>query len=219
MTPEIKDMILDLMESMRNTAASAKRIIVPISGGSDSALIFNLLSEIYPHKTIGIHIGNNLREEQWFTSVGNLSIVNADLPTPDPQIAEIYRWATLLKHSLKCNGWLVSSRTRTENELGSYSLASRVATYLPLVKLWKSDIMLMCEAIGVPKSITDSSREADPDCGRPTEMAAIPLEIIDEYLKFSIGLVKNTSATDEQKTYLQSVVNYNKFKQKLPVTH
>lgn len=219
MTPEVKDSIIDLMEKMRRAASPAKRIIVPVSGGSDSALIFNLLSEIYPEKTIGVYIGNNLREKEWFECTGNLTIVDTDLSDFEPQAAEAYRWFALLSYSLKHNGWLVGSRTRTEKELGSYSLASRVATYLPLADIWKTDVMLMCEAIGIPKSITDSSRRADPDCGRPQEMAEIPLELIDEHLKFLIGILSTTSATETQQMYLNNIVNSNKFKQHLPVKH
>lgn len=220
MSLDVKNMIIDLMEKMRMATAPAKHIIIPISGGSDSALIYNLLNNICPHKIIGVHIGKNLREQQWFHSTGNLLMIDAEFSAFGPETAEAYRWATLLNTSLKYKGWLVGSRNRTEDELGTYSLASRTATYLPLVKVWKTDVMKMCEAIGIPQSIVDSSRKADPDCGRPIEMAEIPLELIDEYIKHHMaGPELPTSLSEDKQAYLENIMISNRFKSLLPIKH
>ena len=37
------------------------------------------------------------------------------------------------------------------------------------------------EAVGVPSDVIASSRHADPECGRPAEMAAVGLEKVDWY--------------------------------------
>jgi NH3-dependent NAD+ synthetase len=98
-------------------------------------------------------------------------------------------------------------------------LASRVATFLPLANIWKSDVMALCELAGVPGEITSSSRRADPDCGRPTELAEIPLEKVDTYLKVESGKLPRAALealTSGQTDYLARVVAQNKFKQLLP---
>lgn len=212
----MNSMIINLLERMEKITRSANLLVVPVSGGSDSALSYRLLNEVCPKKVVGLYVGNNLREIDWFNSTGRLEVLDLKF---DPSDAEPFRWAVFLNYSLKNKGWLVGSRTRTENNLGTYSLASRVATYLPLVKVWKTDVMLMCNELNVPKAITDSSRQADPDCGRPKEMAEIPLELIDEYLKFLEGSIAATTISEEQRQYLKAIIVANKFKQSLPLRH
>lgn len=214
----VKNMISSLMNQMVNTVASAKRLIVPISGGSDSALTFSLLSKLYPDKTMGIYIGSDLREKKWFEETGPTSLLDVG---PEIAKSETYRWATILNYTLLQGGWLVGSRTKTEDLLGTYSLASRVATYLPLVNIWKTDVMAMCKALKVPKAILDSSRKADPDCGRSPEMAEIPLEVIDNYLKYTVSGLGSVDPdpTPEQMAYLGSIRAFNQFKSMLPIKH
>ena len=93
-----------------------------------------------------------------------------EAPDATPQHVEAARWALMLSLSLEVRGWLVGTRNRTEEELGTFSLASRVATFLPLAGLWKSEVMAACAHVGVPGEILESSRRADPSCGRPQEM-------------------------------------------------
>lgn len=104
--------------------------------------------------------------------------------------------------------------------LGTYSLASRVATYLPLAGLWKSEVMALCEAAGVPREITDSSRRPDPDCGRPPEMAAIPFELVDRFLQVKVGERPEEdlgAVGADQLGYLESTYRRNQFKKDLPL--
>ena len=57
-------------------------------------------------------------------------------------------------------------------------------------------------------------RRADPDCGRPIEMAEIPLEGIDAFL---VGKAVEAGLSVAQIAYLQAVVARNRFKRELPV--
>ena len=43
--------------------------------------------------------------------------------------------------------------------------------------------MALCKAAGVPNEVIASSRRADPKCGRPRTMAAIPFERVDRFLE------------------------------------
>lgn len=212
-------LLTNTLNKIERVTRSAKKLVVPVSGGSDSALTFALLNKVCPTKTIGIYVGSTLRSSEWFLSTGSIEIVEPQLVSTINYENEINRWAAFLSFSLKHGAWLVGSRTRTENVLGTYSLASRVATYLPILKIWKTDVMLLCNLLEVPTEITQSSRKADPDCGRPQEMAEIPLEIIDDYLKFLDGMSVSTLASDSQKQYLQNIIEANKFKGNLPIRH
>ena len=78
----------------------------------------------------------------------------------------------------------------------------------------------MCDYVSVPTEITESSRRADPDCGRPTELAEIPLESIDLFLQVSVGELPQealSKLTVAQQLYLARIVEQNRFKRFLPV--
>ena len=197
--------VLKLVNWIFDQARDAKRLIVPVSGGTDSALVCKLCHMAYPERVMPIFFGKkeNLRGAEFFESLAPVTYfeTNAD---------EIQRWTNLLRASKHYQGWLVGSRNRTEETLGTYSMASRLATFLPIVNVWKSDVMELCAALGVPQDVIDSSRRADPDCGRPQEMAEIPLETIDAYLKGS------KLESQDQMDYLNSIIRYNEFKKYLP---
>ncbi|OYV26946.1 MAG: hypothetical protein B7W98_02845, partial [Parcubacteria group bacterium 20-58-5] len=170
-------------------------------------------------KVLGIFVGapENLRCREWFEAIGPVSYRSIQSGN-----AEIQRWAAFLELSNQSEAWLIGSRNRTEEYTGLYSLASRVATFLPLAKVWKSQVMTLCNLIGVPDAITASSRHADPDCGRPQEMAEIPLEKFDAYLQRHNGectesvLAAYKTLSEGPITYLERVVAQNRFKQLLP---
>jgi NH3-dependent NAD+ synthetase len=207
--------VVELIDSIRTTAASAGTLLVPVSGGSDSALCFFLCAKAFPEKAVAVHAGTSIRAEKWFRSVGPLEF---SVPPGDHGEREEMRWGRFLALSLARRAWLVGSRNRTEDELGTYSLASRVATYLPIVGVWKSEVQRLCEEVGVPDEIIASSRRADPDCGRPPELAEIPFESIERYLQAGEGAsAASMQLTDGQRAYLASIKDRNSFKRSLPL--
>lgn len=193
----------------------ARGLIVPVSGGSDSALLFWALNQVCPEKTIGVFAGDGLRSAEWFRQVGTLR----NIAIPAGAHKEVRLWAEFLSIALTEDRWLVGSRTRTEHLLGTYSLASRLATFLPLAGTWKTDVMKLCNTVGVPSEITDSSRRADPDCGRPLEMSEIALENVDVFLRVRTGELDDThlsALTPAEVAYLDAVLTRNSFKRSLP---
>jgi len=131
--------------------------------------------------------------------------------------AEVLRWARVQSICVSEQRWLVGSRNRTEDLLGTYSFASCVATYLPLVNMLKSDVMALCLLAGVPEEVLTSSRQADPSCGRPEEMAEIALEQVDQYLRHMLGYPDALCGLSEGTIiYLNSVYERNHFKRLLP---
>ena len=196
-----------LVSWVRETAEPSKGLVIPVSGGSDSALCFWICRQAWPDKTIAVHAGRELRSKEWLEKTG---AVEYTIAPGEHDEREEMRWARFLSMSLAKGYWLVGSRNRTEDELGTYSLASRIATYLPLVGVWKSEVLAMCRHIGVPEEVIASSLRADPDCGRPAELAEIPYETIESFLK---GEMHEKSVRVD---YLENIRRRNAFKKKLP---
>ncbi len=210
--------LLQLINWVHENAAAAKGLLVPVSGGTDSAANFSICSRAYPEKTVGVYVGPraSLRNVEWFESVGKMIYLD---PITSFSDAEIARWAQFQELAKSSNRWLVGSRNQTEEFTGLYSLASRAATFYPLAKVWKSEVMQLCAQIGVPAEVIASSRRADPDCGRPKELAEIPLEQMDIFLQVTNGILPETALSTlsaSQIDYLTKVVAQNRFKQFLP---
>lgn len=204
----------DLIDFVALSTTRAKGLLIPISGGSDSALAFWILNQACSQKSLGIFCGQDLRCKDWFAKTGSIRLVEQPTFLSDKETA---RWALFHDLSLQENRWLVGTRNRSEDVFGTFSLASRIATFLPIVGVWKSDVMKLCKYVGVPTEITESSRRADPDCGRPAELAEIPLERIDIFLKAKLKLRSMRGLTRAQITYLEHVFEANNFRHGLPV--
>lgn len=209
----------ELVSWIKENAVNANALLVPISGGSDSALSFYLCATAYPQKTVGVFAGrpSELREKDWFERNGKVEYTEVSGTYED---RESIRWAKLNALSIQKKAWLVGSRNKTEDLLGTYSLASRIATVLPLVGVWKSEVLKLCEKAGVPSSIVASSLRADPECGRPEELSAISYGKIELFLKEKIGIsgnFGNVTLNPQERTYLEGIYNYNQFKKGLPI--
>ena len=192
--------------------------LVPVSGGSDSALGFWLCAQaLPPGRAIGAFVGQQLRCRDWFERQGQIRYLAEPL---EASHIETTRWAMMLSLSLEVRGWLVGTRNRTEDIFGTYSLASRAATLLPIVGLWKSEVMELARSVNVPEEILISSQRADPSCGRPQAMADIAFEVVDLFLQVRQGERAATElmripATTIQ--YLDSVYRRNQFKRNFPL--
>jgi len=224
-----------LIEAVRKSAQAAPLLYVPVSGGSDSAFAFWVLNKAKPGCVIGLHAQRyagqrtylpdadekfpDLRCREWFEKQAEVQEV---MVSGTDEEREELMWAKFLATSLgrkgSKKGWLVGCRNRTEHVLGTYSLASRLATFLPLVSVWKSDILRLCVQAEVPDEIIASSKRADPNCGRPTSMAEIPLDVVDDFCAHVVeGDTKSRITwTKEQQEYLAGIVERNAFKRSLP---
>ena len=110
---------------IRSTAAASRGLLVPVSGGSDSALCFWLCAKALPPRhAVAAYVGDRLRCRTWFESLGLLH----RFPVPAGETAadpEAQRWAVMISHGRRERCWMVGSRNRTEDVFGTYSLASR----------------------------------------------------------------------------------------------
>jgi NH3-dependent NAD+ synthetase len=190
-------------------------VIIPVSGGTDSALTFWLYNQVLPERTVGVFFGSNLRSQEWFESIGKIRYVTPPLSEYDPKTT---RWLHVLHSALSESRILIGTRNKTENYLGAYSNASRLAFHLPLIGTWKTTILELCAHVGVPEEVIRSSREADPVCGRPEALAQIPFSAVDAFLSQKISGLSGPLALDQdQHAYLEDLYRRNSFKQEFPV--
>lgn len=213
----MEDKIQSLLKWIKDHTPADNGVLIPLSGGTDSALCFWLYCKALPEKTLGVHLGPALRARTWFEEIG--AVRSMDLSVRDPINADVARWAQALSIALAENRVLIGTRNRTEHILGTYSTASRAAFHLPLVGLWKTDVLALCDHIGVPKEVIVSSREADPVCGRPETIAKIPFDTVDTFAKEKIGVSPAGAASLDpaQRAYLEGLYAYNAFKSTLPL--
>ena len=204
-------------QARRHTENCTGGLVMPISGGTDSAVARAIcIKAVGVDKVTTVFSGDRsqLRCPIYFESRAPVTYLPE---VPGWEDKEIMRWAQFLTLAKTQNRWLVGARNLTEERMGTFSMASRVATFLPLAGLWKSEVMALCDFLGIPQEIVQSSRRADPDCGRPHEMAEIPLELIDLFLR---AKPESTSVrrllTPAQITYLTNVRDRNAFKRALP---
>lgn len=84
------------------------------------------------------------------------------------------------------NYWAVAPRNLTETKLGNFSLDSVGVSLVPIEDIYKTEIILLCEDIGVPEITIEYSRLPDCPCGRE-DIAANNIELIDGILKIEAG--------------------------------
>lgn len=216
---DAKARLAALTDWVKAEAAPAQGLLVPVSGGSDSALVFWLLNQVYPNKTLGVHAGDKekLRCRDWLQSVGTIDYVSVVAEEgEDLDDARWYKFLSLAKHK---KYWLVGPRNRSETVLGTFSLASRLGTFMPIAGIWKTAVMELCRSIGVPDEILASSRRADPECGRPQEMSEVPLESIDHFLRVQVGELQPEALSElstDQVDYLTRVFKSGNWRHRLP---
>lgn len=206
-----------IIDWLRSAAESSPGLLVPVSGGTDSALCFWVCTRALPGRAVAVYFGEELRARSWFEGLGPVEIKPP--PPGNPKHQEVRRWLAMLELSLERRYWLVGSRNRSEEVFGTYSLASRVIGCVPLAGLWKSEVMELCHQIGVPLEVIASSRRADEKCDRPPELAEIGLELIDIFLRVHEGELPESALaalSTAQVGCLDRVLAQNRFKRGLP---
>lgn len=209
-----------LIKWVAQATPEGRGLLLPVSGGSDSALGAFICKEAVGDRVRGVYFGENgsMRSQDWFEQQLAIDVIETRDKRLDP---EVERWAHILTLALAESRMTVSTRNKTEHILGMYSIVSRVAGMYPLIGVWKTDIMRLCKYVGVPAEIIASSRQADADCGRPAELAALSFEQVDTWIKFMTGeasaeTLASLHIKPPEEQYLKSVYDRYKFKSGLP---
>jgi NH3-dependent NAD+ synthetase len=86
--------------------------------------------------------------------------------------------------------WIVGTINATERALGKYSLISDSASIQLVQTLYKTNIMRICEDLGVPEMILENARLPDCACGRE-EIAANNIELLDDIIRYRVDITKH----------------------------
>jgi len=146
------------------------------------------------------------------------------------------RWAALFRASLNGalrteplpegeNYWVVGTRNATEKALGAYSNISGAVSLQPILPLWKSEILQLCNWLGVPRQAIEKSRQVDCDCGR-FDIAANNIEAVDFVLMARQGLVSRSwleeniapALLPQLESFVDNQIAYASFKKEIPYT-
>lgn len=109
------------------------------------------------------------------------------------------RWAALFHRSINFakaseaynavnSFWVCGTRNATEEALSAYSNISGAVSLQPIIGLWKTEVLAICEWLGVPAIAAEHSRQVDCNCGR-FDLAAEHISEIDLILRARAGQV------------------------------
>jgi NH3-dependent NAD+ synthetase len=119
--------------------------------------------------------------------------------------------------------WVVGTRNASEEMLMNYSNVSNAASIQPIIQLWKSEVLNICNSLGVPKKAIQKSCETDCVCGR-FELPALNIENVDALLMVRKGelsprYVEENIAPELRKElehFIERQINDAGFKQQIP---
>lgn len=149
------------------TVKDAPGLVIGLSG-TDSALAYLLCSKALEiagkdkDSLVGIHYGEEYDFKDYFGQYGAVEVVK--LPEDGFLETDIYRWAAIQTYAMEHRSWIVGTRNKTEHLLGDYSNASLVAVMQPLSRLWKSEVLALCEQLQMPREMITASCLGDPKC-------------------------------------------------------
>lgn len=171
---------------------NAPGLIVGLSG-TDSLLTYMACARAYaamgrPDRVLGVHFEHGPAPDTltpefnhfagviapWLAANAPGARVEIDRSLPDNDDSK--RWGHLFSRAVADTGagrdlhrdhyFVVGTRNATEQALGTYSQLSKSVSMLPIVDLFKSEVLEICRWLGVPQSAIDQSCETDCACGR-----------------------------------------------------
>ncbi len=227
----------------KSAAEKAPGLVMGISG-TDSILTYLACARAFerlgkPARVLGIHFAGGPEKSgwvidqvfPWLKEQAPAAALEIDVSVDggDDQI----RWGRLFSRAVKDTGkaaslaanyyFTVGTRNATEEHLGTYSQLSSAVSMMPIVDLFKSEVLDLCAFLGVPDVAMRKSCEIDCDCGR-FEVAANYLREVDLVVMQRKGLlarsyVEKHMPADVRATVLEYVMeeeSRNAFRKRTP---
>jgi NH3-dependent NAD+ synthetase len=192
------------------------------------------------HRLLGVHYVNAKRRRPSKFETDSISWLRERFPkatlrveTPLGGNQDQQRWADLHLRALNdveieagCispreqgeNYWVAGTINATEHALGKYSLLAASASIQPIRTMWKSEVLAICTAVGVPQSAIDAARIPDCLCGRD-ELAAENIELIDDIVRLTVKPAEHPPELLEKLfAYVRDQKRENDFRSRLPYT-
>lgn len=232
------DRVLDQLDRKINKSQVKVPGFIMSLSGTDSILAFMLVYDALvcserENALYGIHYTNG--HESWFEREcipwlkKECPYARIEVQTPLGGNQDQLRWADLHLRALnKIDGdkvtaldpeysyWTAGTINATEWELGKYSTLANSVSIQPIRSFWKTEIMYLCERIGVPKIALENARLPDCFCGRD-ELAAENIELIDQILTHDAAALKADPALlDLMIRYVHDLKSANAFKKRIP---
>lgn len=187
-----------LREKVKMSATPINGFMIGLSG-TDSILTYMMLNDVsdslkgtgHTFKVRGVHYVDDITIPTSFQKLTLPYLIANYVNTIEcvelKENLDQYRWANLHIRAVnqKQPHWVVSTVNATEKALGTYSIMSKSASIEPIASLWKSDVLAICQELGVPEKVLESSRIPDCACGRE-EFASENIELIDALLRDNI---------------------------------
>lgn len=82
----------------------------------------------------------------------------------------------------------VGTRNATEQAVGAHTLITAAVSMMPIVHIYKTEVIDICRHLGVPQIAIDKSQDIDCDCGR-FEIQAFHMVELDELIMTRAGLI------------------------------
>lgn len=193
-----------------------------------------------PERTIEEKMRAKKRGSCWFEEtmipwlMSQHEVSKIDITTPLGYYSDQHRWADLMLRSVKKvsrvrvndtiriksddlpegeNYWVVGTINATEKALGKYSIFANAVSFHPIQSLWKSEVLDICQAIGVPSIAIENSKIPDCLCGRD-ELAAHNIYLLDR-------LIRGEETPDSEIVrnlldYIEDAEEANGFKTEIP---
>jgi NH3-dependent NAD+ synthetase len=227
------NLIKRLTNKVKMSANPVPGFIVGLSG-TDSIVTFILLNEVARtegFKVFGVHYVDRvpapnslfIREtlpwlKEKFSDSSFIQISQTSCENP----ARAYngnldqtRWADLHYRAVEQKYWTVSTVNATEKALGTFGIMSNSASIAPIISLYKSEVLKICEEYGVPSTVIAASRLPDCICGRD-EFAAENIELIDELLRYNLTKSYSADLLRNACDYIRDTRRENDFKNRTP---
>lgn len=222
-------LIKRLTNKVEMSATPVTGFVVGMSG-TDSIATYILLNEVAKEKgfdVVGVHyVTGDVSTARttflkhgcgWLSSLSRFpkGLIIAANPYSDTDQA---RWAGLHEYALRYNRyWVTSTVNATEQALGTFSILANSASIKPIVSLYKSEVLQVCEEYGVPQELINSSRIPDCLCGRD-EFAAENIQLIDDVLRNNLTQDYSAEMVKKAMDYIRDTKRENDFKNRTPYT-
>lgn len=202
-----------LSNKIENSITPVPGFIVGISGTDSIVAFMLINSALRrqgkEHRLIGIHYADPYRKNLTWIEREIVPWIETVMPTsnivvrsPAGHFVDHFRWADMLYRSTHDvfshehgnadkilpyedgqGYWVSGTINATEKALGKYSICQKSTSIQPIIHFWKTEILELCHAFGVPDIAMQNSRIPDCLCGRD-DFAAANIELIDKVLKY-----------------------------------
>lgn len=234
MTAKFDKLVTRLTQKVRMSATPVPGFIVGLSG-TDSIVTLLLMCEVARTENLniqGVHYDNRLPVPQtlfmretfpwlkehcpeatlFISGTGSTNPCRANDGNLDGD-----RWSDLHYRAVTQQYWMASTVNATEKALGTFTILANSASIAPIISLYKSEVLQICEERGVPEAVINASRLPDCLCGRD-EFAAENIQLIDELLRYNLTKDYPADVMRKAMDYIRDTKRANDFKNRTPYT-